>query len=441
MATQLLLGLAMTAGLLDKNAENVPVRVFRGSELTAIAAADYAKVPETDHGQVYYLVADLDTARLLSFVMSSCSLQPEIELCQPGQVAEGLWRIDIGNLVWDLADWRQVLEHHPYGGYHTIIRGDWLVRELLDGELAASRAADGISAAHRLLYGSDNVPKSEGEFFKFWGVDDTPEFFTGVVEGLSQINRRGRRKIERRLALRLNYFYLTRDSKKLDDDFDPLERPMDHKFDGSEYIAGFQKFSSRVADGETENTGTVQYYLLADAQGNRVYSADVGLVEDYTRFRDITSVRDIGGCMKCHTKGLQPIEKNAIVELVNKYGAAIFDADDRDFRRYHFSSQDVNIQRAQEDYARGLALHTGWTGEQLQEAIESIVRGYEADLTLKQASLELGVSPERLRDAVTRYSDGGSDVPAGVAVLVAGGPMSRDLFEQYFELLSSLLKE
>ena len=164
--------------------------------LVASAIKDRRQFPAEEHAFISYLVADLTTARVLSWVLSSTSTQPEVELCQSQMVAEGLWRIDIRNLLWRHEDWKTVLSGHPYGGYSLLIRGDWLVTELLDAQLSASFHEDGIASYYRLLYG-ESVPKTESDFFKFWEIDTNDKRYRGQIEGVSQVNRRGRRWIER----------------------------------------------------------------------------------------------------------------------------------------------------------------------------------------------------------------------------------------------------
>ena len=132
------------------------------------------------NAQHFYIVADQTTATVLAWVLSSCSLQQEIEQCVPQKI-EGrpLWLIDLGQffpdgsftgLGWRTEDWQEVLKAHPYGGYSRVIRGDWLVMELLDSVVSASRHEDGIASYYRLLY-RGSPPKTEDEFLKFWEID------------------------------------------------------------------------------------------------------------------------------------------------------------------------------------------------------------------------------------------------------------------------------
>jgi len=404
-------------------------------ELTLSQAAlnDRQLFSKADYPFISYLVADLTTAQVLSWVLSSTSVQPEVELCQPQMVVEGLWRIDTRSLLWRHKDWQEVLASHPYGGYSMLVRGDWLVTDLLDAQLSASQHEDGIASYYRLLYG-ERVPKTEQDFFKFWEIDTNAKRFQGQIEGLSQVNRRGRRWIENRDRAR-GYFWITRDSLTLDTESDPLERP-DGSFrhDGSEIIVGFEKFSSA-----NQARGTVQYYLLSNGRGEVVNEAPVQLVEDSTRFRNVPSIRTWGSCLQCHVEGIRPIGTNALVDLQRKYETVVFSANDSALRRFHFGSLAKAVARSQEDYASGVMMHTGWTAEQLRDAVVAVVRGYDDHLDIDRAAVELGVETEYLRAKIREYGQA-NPIAAGISMLAAGGKCSRDLFAQQYNNLNSILK-
>lgn len=405
---------------------------YRSNDITQRAVDDQATYPEVDRPFITYLIADTPTAQLLCWVISSTSPQPVIENCQPDLVAPGLYKIDIRQLGWDFEDYKQVLtEAHPYGGFSLLVRGDWLVCELLDTKTSAERANDGIAAHYRLLYGTANVPKTESQFLEFWEVDATKERRRGMVKDNSLVNKQGRRWVERRKSLNGDV-YITRDSKRLTTLTDPLEKPAgDFTFDGSELIVPVVKHLAA-----SQEEGIVQYYLLADGAGNVVNAAPVDLVEDYNRFRDRAEITMFGSCMKCHQQGLQVLGTNAIAELATKYGIAIFDADPQELMRFHFAKLDPALQRTREDYVRGVFLHTGWTPEQLVEAIETIVRGYDAPLSLERAASELGVTPEGLKAKIEAHGK----VPAGIARLARGSLCVRGVFEEQFGFLDAILR-
>ena len=424
------------------------------NDLSAAAVEDAKQFMITVDGvkkynpSVYYVVADATTNGVLRWVLSSCSIQPEVELCVPVPVAPNLYRINLDNLGWDHTQWELILKHkHPYGGYSMIIRGDWLATDLLDAELSASRDPDGLSSYERLLY-NGTPPQNEEEFFKFWEVDATK--LRGNIEGDSQVNRRGRRLVIEAQAYN-GYAYFTRDSERLDTKSDPLERPEnDFVHSGSEYIVGRQKFSS-AADPEN-NTGIVQYYMLSqrndDGSNTRIVEAPVKLVEDSTRARGIASIRTWISCVQCHVDGLHEIDVNALLDLHRKYGILTLSTDPNrlaTIRRFHFGNLNPEIRRGKEDYAKGVFIHTGWTPKELVEAIESVVRGYDANLTLPKLALELGVDSELLTEKVRGYStlrEGAPafGAPAKLLELVNGGSCSRDLVEEQFEFVDNLVK-
>ena len=395
---------------------------------------------------IYYIVADETTNGVLRWVLTSTSVQPEVELCVPQPVAPNLYRINIDNLGWRFEDWKQVLSVHPYGGFSMLVRGDWLVTEILDCALSASQHEDGIPAYFRLLY-RGSPPQNEQELLKFWEIDNVQARHRGAIEGVSQVNRRGRRWIERR-SRHDGYFWITRDSLALRVGSDPLEDPSGQTFkhDGSEAIIGLNKVSS---DGFT--TGAIQFYWLGNGQGATVFEAPVALVEDGTRFRNVASIRTWGSCLQCHVEGIRPLDENVVLTLNDKYGIWQVPADGKsnqvlaDIRRFHFGDLSREIRRNQEDYEAGVMMVTGWTVKELIEATESVVRGYDASLTLQKAALELGIAADVLQSKVIEYSglkDGkfAFGAPAGILMMAKGGTCSRDLFAQQFEFLDNLVK-
>ena len=396
---------------------------------------------------VYYIVADPTTNGVLRWVLSSTSVQPEVELCVPQPVAPNLYRINIDDLGWRFEDWKQVLSVHPYGGFSLLIRGDWLVTELLDCQLSASQQEDGIPAYYRLLY-RGAPPKNEQELLAFWEIDNDTNRHRGAIEGVSQVNRRGRRWIETR-SRHAGYFWITRDSLALTVGSDPLEDPSGRSVthDGSEAIIGLNKTSS-----EGFTTGAVQYYWLGNGSGATVFEAPVQLVEDTTRFRNVASIRTWGSCLQCHVEGIRPLDENVVLQLNDKYGIWQVPADGKDnqvladIRRFHFGDLSREIKRNQEDYEAGVRIHTGWTVKELIEATENVVRGYDAFLTLPKAAGELGVAPELLKSRLTEYSQLREGkftfgAPAGLLMLVGGGTCSRDLFAQQFSFLDNLVRQ
>ena len=427
----------------------VTAELTNPAALARSAIADRQQFAEADHPFITYIVADDTTAHVLFWILASTSTTAEIELCRPSLVSPGLWRLDIRNLGWRHEDWKAVLEDpdgsavHPYGGYSMVVRGDWLVTDILDTQLSAAAHEDGIASYYRLLY-QGKPPATESEFLKFWEIDGNVERHRGQIEGLSQVNRRGRRWIERR-DRHGGYFWITRDSLALTTESDPLERP-DGGFvhDGSEAIVGIEKLSS-----STYERGAIQFYALFDGQGKLVNEAPVQLVEDGTRFRNVASIRTWGSCLKCHVEGIRPLEQNSLVDLANKYNTLTLSTDPNllaNIRRFHFGSLATDVSRNQQDYAAGVKMVTnGWNVEQLIEAVETVVRGYDAPLDLEKAARELGTTPALLKKSILAYAQlrEGKPVypiPSGIAVLVYGGECSRDLFAQQFGLLDGLVK-
>ena len=121
------------------------------------------------------------------------------------------------------------------------------------------------------------------------------------------------------------------------------------------------------------------------------------------------------------------------------YESAVFASEDAELGRFHFGSLCKAVARILAEYADGVKLHTEWTAEHLRDAVEAVVRGYDAHLDLEQAAVELGVGAEYLQGKIRAYGQA-NPIPAGIAMLAGGGKCSRDLFAQQYMFLDGLLK-
>ena len=394
----------------------------------------------------FYLVADPVAANVLRWVLSSTSRQPIVERCWPVPVVPYLYRIDLNDLQWRREDWHTVLQNHPYGGYSLLVRGDWLIAELLDGTISSKASTDGVSSYERLLYG-EQLPKTKAEFLKFWGVDEDVANARVVIDGNSPVAVAGLRWIERRDCLgEAEDLWFTRDTQRLGTN-SPLERPGgDFREDGSEYIVSRTKFS---LDGT--RTGRVQYYALAGGDGTIVREAPATLVTDFKQSRGRGVIVSPLSCIRCHVEGIRPLDRSEFVTIVEdlkplaitplRTSAEALEA----LQLKHYNPLTKEQQRATEDYIDAVQMHTGGTPEMLVEAIDTILSGYDAPLSLERAAQELGVQPDLLKEKVLAYSTlrigrTAQPAPAGMLSLVTGRKIPRALFEESFGFFDALLK-
>ncbi len=438
--------------------------IWNRNKLYVAAREDRKRFPfidsegnEVDNPYVFYLVANTPTAQLLGFLISSASQQQNLDSCLPQNDDENspihglpLWRIDLRLLRWSAFDWEKVLLSHPYGGHSLLIRGDWLVRELTDSDLSAETSIDGVAAFDRLFYGK-NRPKTEAELFAFFGVfDDLPQV---VIDSKSPVAISQMRWIEYLDRKEHGDMWYTRDSKRLDSFTSPIERPEgDFIHDGSEYIIGIRKHSLK-----TNQVCRMQVYALGqpikDEEGNiirtdLVHEAPVDLVKDYLAVRGITAIRDQISCINCHVEGIRPMDSSAFVNLVNVLGVVPgrrTQEELEELQRKHYASLSTAQKRAQEDYELAVKLHTGWTVEQMTQMLRTVVDGYDANLTIADAAIELGTTVDHLKEVLINHSRLEHNKQAFSAAgsllgLVGGDTCPRALFEEQYPKLDALLK-
>jgi len=397
---------------------------LHAQSMDQVADAHRQRYPRSEWGHHYYIRTDTvprsqrrSLAQTLAFVVASCSPQTIMERCTPGQVDDFLWHIDLRDMQWRWQDWRRVLQSYPYASHDLplVVRADWLIVHLTD--------ASEHDSYYRLLHRGE-VPATRDAWLAHWKVSEQKSLRFGLIEAQSGVSKQRTRWIENRPRLR-GYAWGTRDVARLTAGADPLEA-LDGKFrhDAEEWILGVPKVSV-----DRGTRGTLQIYLLTDGAGRRVDEADTNVVEDSTRFRDRAAVRTAGSCMTCHDRGLNYPTINELRRLISSgvdvyAGKAIRDQ----IELFHLTDVGRDIKRANEDFARGVAMCNGLDPTTNAEALAAAVRRYDATVDLRQAAVELNATTAELRLALA-YA---GSIGARLAGLAHEQPLPRSSWESHY---------
>jgi hypothetical protein len=422
--------------VIEPSPEAVKVRdtnaKFTQSQITVQHWNDYAK---RDPFVRYLTLEHVDPAyranwiNAIRFAIPSASRARELDHQIPRQLLGTLsFYIDLKHLGWDPIDLNKVLEKYPYADNDPnkpilTIRGDWLLHELAD-----ARNSDTL---YRLMYGEKNIPKTDEDFLKFWGVDKTQQDgqWYGWIERDSQVNKSGVRFLEHFNGRGFSV-WRTKDARKVTNKTDPLTT-LDGEFthDGRELIAQFPKTSVRG-----RSRGAAQAYLLANAEGKRVEEAPVDLVEDHKRTFDAAIV-NTASCTVCHDKGMQLPSSNAVEDVVlrgmtiNALGKEkqVFIED------FHLSDVRMQLDRDIENYAIFVMACNGLATEENAKNYKLCLDLFNRKVSLTDAARELGVKDEELRLAIGYASANKINLGNRLLSLAYGDSIHRDQWEDDFE--------
>lgn len=399
------------------------------------ALADRAKFPADQQASIVYLttstVADEHREKLvnvLRFVIPSLSSKPYLADQLP-QTVEGtnLLRLDMAGLGWETA-YPTVLAQQYVPHYRPDLKAAKAVPIVADGLWLAATILDPIEtgdAQYQLLYGS-KVPKTADEFLKLWAIQNDPDYLFGTIEGASGVAVQRTRLIENRPGAKRNYGWLTRDSRVVAGQADPLEAlPNKVKFDAQELIVGNPKWYAG-------QSGMLQVYFLADGKGQRQEKAPADIVVDHTNIRGV-EIRNTISCVACHTTGINPPTSDEFRSYIESGASVAFAKKDDQRRTDQYLSSDVakEVKANQQAYSDGVRLCNGLTPEQNAAALVEIVRLYDGDVTLAQAARELYVAPKDLQFALADYSRRFT-LTGRLALLAQGKPITRQQFKASF---------
>ena len=398
------------------------------------ALADRARYPALEHGYLYYVstshLAGEQRAKCdatLAFVVASSSPQQIIEKATPSEVQAGLYRLDLRDLKWDWRQWHKVLAKYPYNRrpdqLPLVIRADWLVLQLVDTTQS--------NAYYTLLYGRDDLTRDD--FLKAWGVNNDRSNHFGIITKSTAASGpavSGIRLIENRPTTTRGSAWGTRDSATIDAKSDPLEH-LDNAFahQAEEWLVAMPKQSLT-----TGRRGSLLAAWLNDAKGKRQEEAPPSIVTDHLGFRGQRAIRNWGSCVGCHATG---INDPGVSEL-RSYIAAGVDIYatpkklQEQIELFHLSDAGKQIARDNEDFAAGVAMCNGLSGEANAEAFAGTIEGYDRDVTLEVAAAELYTTPAELRLALAWASQSGLRLGARLSGLAHDRPLSRAAWEDHW---------
>lgn len=403
-------------------------RFFAREDFTRLQYVTIANLPEEMKGKV------LASLRL---VVPSLSLKPLIDdqLPQPVVGNPTLFYLDLTALGWEKSLPKVLMRDYPHGkrGYWPlVVQGDWLVQHISD--------ASESTAHYELLY-DGKIFKTREEFLKAHGVVTDKQHRFGMIEAKSGVAVAGKRWIEAFPQVG-GYAWGTRDSRKIDRDHDPLERPDGtFKHDAEEWIFKIRKLSSR-----TGRRGDLQAYALFNGQGVRQDKAPVDIVEDHTKVRG-AEIRNGVSCFVCHATGMNEPTLNELRDFIRRGGELFANKKAQsEIEAFHFSDMTKELGRNREDYQEMVEHATGLPSPDAAACIAATVKWYDKPVTLETIALDFGKTPAEVRLAIGRYelaygAAGMQKLGARLADVVNGGEIPRDAYDSLgsHELLYEIL--
>lgn len=379
--------------------------------------------------------------KVLSFILSSMSSQEVVEYCTPIPVAKNLYRIDTRQLKWNVNTIHKVLACTPYKRHLT--KGAVLINDPMWFIVHVSDATQS-TAYNELLFGK---PKpSREDYLQFFKTNDDPTYRIGYVEGSSGVSVQRSRWLHNFPNGVRTDVWGTMDFLKVTEDNDPLSN-LDYPIkrwkdspthDGEEWIAGLPKVS--IASRER---GRLQAYALFNGKGQNVAEAPGRLVRDSEQFRNHGVIVNFGGCIVCHTTGLNPLTKDVVREYLIS-GATISTKrkeDSQAIDQLVLSPTERLILQANEDYERGVQMVSGFKPTELSAAYIEAVDWYDTDVSLEQAAVELYTTAEELKLAIAWREAKYNDLHPRQASLAQNVPIPRTVWEGLYSKTFHILEE
>ena len=338
----------------------------------------------------------------LAVMLASLSWSPAARAPVAVDAARTIFRIDLRDLGWSAATWDAIRAAYPYGvarpaGVPDAIRADWLVA-------TASRPP----LYHAIL----GIPDRDTELARLLGVDLAAGVADGRVaragfttSGISVNNRVIERHATRHGALWRSYDF--RSSRGREDVF---AHPLDFVPAGGELIFNLPN--------------GLQGYMLVDGAGRRIDKAPTAIVSDPRR--PDRAVETAVSCIGCHGAGI--IERadqlrGATAELSAADRARILELHPPADRLASLYAAD----RAR--FAAGLAALGAAPVDRSLEPVSLLTARYEAELDLRLAAAELGLTAGALERRLARSAE----VRRALAGLApGGGRIKRETWELVF---------
>jgi len=315
-----------------------------------------------------------------------------------------IFRIDLRELGWSLATWDAIRAGYPYGVARgprmpEALRADWFVA-------TASRAP--------LYYTILGLPATEAELGHRLGIDLAADVAADRVaragfnsSGVSVNNRVIERHATRSGALWRSYDFRSSVGRE-----NVFAHPLDFVPAGGELIFN-------LPDG-------LQAYMLVDAAGRRIDKAVTTIVSDPRR--PDRAVATAVSCMGCHASGI--IDRaDQLREATRELAGAERDR----IARLHPPARELTALYAQDrdrflTALAAIASAPKAGAELADEPITLLVARYEAEVGLRLAAAELGLSSSELVARLPRSPP----VRQILGALTTGGTVPRDSWEAAF---------
>ena len=350
-------------------------------------------------------VPELQLARYrtaLAVMLASLSWAPAARAPATIDAARTIFRVDLRDLGWSAATWDAIRAAYPYGvarpaGVPDAIRADWFVA-------TASRPP----LYHAIL----GIPDRDTELARMLGVDLAAGVAAGLVaragfttSGISTNNRVIERHATRHGALWRSYDFRSSLGRE-----DVFVHPLDFVPAGGELIFNLPN--------------GLQGYMLVDATGRRIDKAPTAIVSDPRR--PDRAVETAVSCIGCHSAGI--IDKadqlrGATAELSYADRARVLELHPPADRLAKLYAGD----RAR--FAAGLAAVGAAPVDRSIEPVSLLTARYEAEVDLRLAAAELGVTAVALERRLARSAEVRRSL-AGLAP--GGGRIKRETWELVF---------
>jgi hypothetical protein len=425
-----IIALALAAPLPAKEQPKPRPVVTPQAELAA-AMTDLGQLPPDEVLFTRYLTTyaapQPDIEKTLAYWVNS--LSSARKLVNPTKLSDTLYRVDLRDYGWTAESWIKVAAADPYfRGVNNgiIVRADWWITQTSDGNRSL--------AYYQMLYGIGKEPKTADEFRKRWAVD---------------LNLARGQKVEARNVIESGESIVAFHNRILAQVRTVL----------GDYWQTFDTINDTGARNAIENlNGTFQFdagehivslpnglhaYLLSNAAGTRIEFADPAIAHDRTAHLRPTVDNPIS-CVRCHgaVDGLHP-PRNRLPELLK--GGAYAVSNDKEIQQsienFYLTEDGTALKDAQRSYAKAIFQTNGLSSKENSTKFGDLVRWYDGKVTLAQASIELGCTPDQLKEASKKQILIAKDDRNGqLATLVTLGSISRNVWEtNVFQKAQTLL--
>ena len=388
------------------------------SELAA-ARADYATLPQSKQiYSLYFTTYDVpaekrdSVERVLYWVCNHLSTEPNIT--RPTKISDTLHRVDLTDYAWKWqARAKLTQEDYRYGHQYNylIVPATFFIVQSTD----LNRSA----LYHDFLYGERL--KSLNQFQAAWPVDKKNvakyriQVGANIHHGDSGVTINNRVLAWSPTTIGGDYF----------ESFDFInskgERNVINKLRIGEFKHDAQEIIVTLPNGLYASE-------LTNAAGVIQTKAPTNIAKDSTAHKE-PDVANPVSCLRCHglANGYHTAKSDLPDRLSKGLSLKAYDAETKKQLEAFYLREDWRtvangelIKQARNRYERAVVQCNGWTPQETAIAYGDIIREWDANLSILEACLELGVSEQLFREKVKDTTDG------ELSGLLVGGTISRD---------------